>query len=131
MNQPAAKGATILLARRNFGCGSSREHAVWALEDYGLRTVLAPSFADIFFSNCFKNGVLPIQLSEAQIEDLFSRAAKHSPYELCVDLEACTISDNFGLSIPFEVQEFRRHCLLHGLDDIALTLEHEDKITLV
>ena len=129
LNQPEAKGASILLARRNFGCGSSREHAVWALEDYGLRVVLAPSFADIFFSNCFKNGVLPIQLSEAQIDDLFARAKQHSPYELCVDLENCTITDTFGLSITFEVQEFRRHCLLHGLDDIALTLENEDKIT--
>lgn len=129
LNQPEAKGASILLARRNFGCGSSREHAVWALEDYGLRVVLAPSFADIFFSNCFKNGVLPIQLSEAQIDDLFARAKQHSPYELCVDLENCTITDRFGLSITFEVQEFRRHCLLHGLDDIALTLENEDKIT--
>ncbi len=129
LNQPVAKGASILLARRNFGCGSSREHAVWALEDYGLRAVLAPSFADIFFSNCFKNGVLPIQLSEAQIDELFTRAAAHAPYELCVDLEACTITDSFGLTIPFEVQEFRRHCLLHGLDDIALTLENEDKIT--
>ena len=129
LNQPAAKAATLLLARRNFGCGSSREHAVWALEDYGLRTVLAPSFADIFFSNCFKNGVLPIQLTEVQIDDLFARAAKHAPYELCVDLESCTISDSYGLLIPFEVQEFRRQCLLHGLDDIALTLENEDKIT--
>lgn len=129
LNQSAAKNATILLARRNFGCGSSREHAVWALEDYGLRVVLAPSFADIFFSNCFKNGVLPIQLSEAQIDDLFARAAAHAPYKLCVDLESCTITDAFGLSIPFEVQSFRRHCLLHGLDDIALTLESEDKIT--
>lgn len=129
LNQPEAKGASILLARRNFGCGSSREHAVWALEDYGLRVVLAPSFADIFFSNCFKNGVLPIQLSEARIDDLFARAKQHSPYELCVDLENCTITDTFGLSITFDVQEFRRHCLLHGLDDIALTLENEDKIT--
>ncbi len=129
LNQPEAKGATILVARRNFGCGSSREHAVWALEDYGLRAVLAPSFADIFFSNCFKNGVLPIALTEEQIEDLFVRAKKHSPYELCVDLESCTITDAFGLSISFEVQSFRRHCLLNGLDDIGLTLEHEDKIT--
>ncbi len=129
LNQSAAKGASILVARRNFGCGSSREHAVWALEDYGLRAVLAPSFADIFFSNCFKNGVLPIALTEEQIEDLFQRAKTHSPYELCVDLESCTITDNFGLSIAFEVQSFRRHCLLNGLDDIGLTLEHEDKIT--
>ena len=129
LNQPAARGATILLARRNFGSGSRREHAVWALEDYGFRVVLAPSFADIFFNNCFKNGVLPIRLSETVIDDLFARAAAHAPYRLSVDLEACTISDEHGLSLEFEVQPFRRHCLLNGLDDIALTLEHESKIT--
>lgn len=129
LNQPAAKNATILLARRNFGCGSSREHAVWALDDYGIRTVLAPSFADIFFNNSFKNGLLPIALPEAVIEDLFARAKQHSPYELNVDLERCVIEDSFGLSVPFEVQEFRRHCLLNGLDDIALTLANEDKIS--
>lgn len=129
LNQPTARGAKILLARRNFGSGSSREHAVWALEDYGFRVVLAPSFADIFFNNCFKNGVLPIKLSEAVIDNLFDRAAQHAPYQLCVDLETCTITDQHGLSLEFEVQAFRRHCLLHGLDDIALTLEHADKIT--
>jgi 3-isopropylmalate/(R)-2-methylmalate dehydratase small subunit len=129
LNQPAAAGASILLARRNFGSGSSREHAVWALEDYGFRAVLAPSFADIFFNNCFKNGVLPIQLSEETIEDLFARAKQHAPYSLTVDLEACRITDDFGLSLAFEVQAFRRHCLLNGLDDIGLTLEHEAKIT--
>ncbi len=129
LNQPAATGASILLARRNFGSGSSREHAVWALEDYGFRAVLAPSFADIFFNNCFKNGVLPIQLSEEVIEELFARAKQHAPYSMTVDLEACRITDDFGLSLTFEVQAFRRHCLLNGLDDIGLTLEHEAKIT--
>lgn len=129
LNRPAAKGATVLLARRNFGCGSSREHAPWALEDYGFRVIIAPSFADIFFNNCFKNGMLPIKLSEEQVEDLFARAGKHDAYELTADLESCTLSDSHGLSIPFEVQAFRRHCLLNGLDDIGLTLEHEDKIS--
>ena len=129
LNQPVVKGAKILLARRNFGSGSSREHAVWALEDYGFRVVLAPSFADIFFNNCFKNGVLPIKLSEAVIDNLFARAAEHAPYQLNVDLETCSITDQHGLSLEFEVQAFRRHCLLNGLDDIALTLEHADKIT--
>jgi 3-isopropylmalate/(R)-2-methylmalate dehydratase small subunit len=129
LNQPAVKGASVLVTRRNFGSGSSREHAVWALEDYGFKAVLAPSFADIFFNNCFKNGVLPIKLSEATIEDLFARAAEHQPYQLKVNLETCYITDDHGLSLEFEVQPFRRHCLLNGLDDIALTLENEDKIT--
>lgn len=129
LNRPEAQGATVLLARRNFGCGSSREHAPWALEDYGFRVIIAPSFADIFFNNCFKNGMLPIKLSEEQVEDLFARAAKHDAYELTADLESCTLTDSHGLSIPFEVQAFRRHCLLNGLDDIGLTLEHEDKIS--
>src|SRR5262245_49791525 len=128
LNQPVAKGATVLLARRNFGCGSSREHAPWALENYGFRVVIAPSFADIFYNNCFKNGMLPIRLSEEQIEDLFQRAAKHQPYELTANLETCTLTDGHGLSLPFEVESFRRNCLLNGLDDIGLTLEHEDKI---
>ena len=129
LNQPAVKGASVLVTRRNFGSGSSREHAVWALEDYGFKAVLAPSFADIFFNNCFKNGVLPIKLSEATIEDLFARAAEHQPYQLKVNLETCYITDDHGLSLEFEVQPFRRHCLLNGLDDIALTLGNEDKIT--
>lgn len=129
LNQPSASGASILLARRNFGSGSSREHAVWALEDYGFRVVLAPSFADIFFNNCFKNGVLPIKLSESIIDDLFERASQHAPYQMTVDLETCTISDQHGLSLEFDVQSFRRHCLLNGLDDIALTMENESKIT--
>ena len=118
----------MLLARQNFGCGSSREHAPWALEDWGFRVIVAPSFADIFYNNCFKNGMLPIVLSEEQVEDLFQRAAKHPGYKLTADLETCTLSDDHGLSLQFEVEEFRRHCLLNGLDDIGLTLEHEDKI---
>jgi 3-isopropylmalate/(R)-2-methylmalate dehydratase small subunit len=129
LNKPEAKGATILLARRNFGSGSSREHAPWALEDYGFRVVVAPSFADIFYNNCFKNGMLPIRLSEEQIDDLFKRAAKHKGYELTADLNSCTLSDAHGFSAKFEVEPFRRHCLLNGLDDIGLTLEHEAKIT--
>ncbi|MCA9190889.1 MAG: 3-isopropylmalate dehydratase small subunit [Planctomycetales bacterium] len=129
LNQPGVRSASILIARRNFGCGSSREHAVWALEDYGFRAILAPSFADIFFNNCFKNGVLPIKLSEAIIDDLFQRATTTPGYKLTVNLETCHITDEQGLDIEFEVQAFRRHCLLGGLDDIALTMEHEDRIT--
>lgn len=129
LNQPAAQGASVLLARRNFGCGSSREHAPWALEDFGFRVIIAPSFADIFYSNCFKNGMLPIKLSEEQVEQLFQRAAEHTGYELTADLESNTLSDEHGFSTKFEVQAFRRHCLLNGLDDIGMTLEHEDKIT--
>jgi 3-isopropylmalate/(R)-2-methylmalate dehydratase small subunit len=129
LNKPEAKGATILLARRNFGSGSSREHAPWALEDYGFRVVVAPSFADIFYNNCFKNGMLPIKLNEEQVEDLFQRAAKHKGYELTADLNTCTLSDAHGFSAKIEVEPFRRHCLLNGLDDIGLTLEHEAKIT--
>ena len=127
LNQPKAQGATILLARRNFGCGSSREHAVWAIENYGFRVVIAPSFADIFYNNCFKNGVLPIRLSEDEVEQLFHKASGGG-YRLSVDLQACRISDSAGFSLPFAVDESRRHCLLNGLDDIALTLQHADKI---
>jgi len=129
LNWPEHVGASVLITRRNFGCGSSREHAPWALEDHGFRVLISPSFADIFYNNCFKNGVLPIHLDEEAIDDLFARAAEHKGYQLTVDLETCTISDAYGLSLPFEVDEFRRHCLLNGLDDIALTLEHEAKIT--
>ena len=127
LNQPKAAGASILLARRNFGSGSSREHAVWALENYGFRAVIAPSFADIFYNNCFKNGVLPIKLTEDQVEQLFQRATKGG-YNLTIDLNTCRITDSQGLSLPFQVDESRRHCLLNGLDDIALTLHHADKI---
>ena len=118
-----------MLARRNFGCGSSREHAVWAILDYGIRVVIAPTFADIFYNNCFKNAVLPIKLDEAVVNDLFERAAKYSPYKLTVDLEKCLVNDEHGFQVSFTVDEFRRHCLLNGLDDIGLTLQHEDKIS--
>jgi 3-isopropylmalate/(R)-2-methylmalate dehydratase small subunit len=128
LNKPAAQGATILLARRNFGCGSSREHAVWAIENYGFRVVIAPTFADIFYNNCFKNGVLPIKLSEEQVEQLFLKASKGN-YRLSVDLNSCRITDDQGLHLSFAIDDFRRHCLLSGLDDIALTLQHADKIS--
>ncbi len=128
LNKPEAKEASVLLARINFGCGSSREHAPWALEDWGFRIIVAPSFADIFYNNCFKNGMLPIVLSEVQVDELFNRAAKYSPYELTADLNTCMLTDNHGLSLKFDVEPFRQKCLLHGLDDIGLTLEHEEKI---
>jgi 3-isopropylmalate/(R)-2-methylmalate dehydratase small subunit len=128
LNRPEYAGASVLLTRRNFGCGSSREHAPWALEDYGFRALIAPSFADIFYNNCFKNGMLPIKLDEATVDDLFARAAAHPGYKLVVDLEKSTIADQYGLLLKFEVDAFRRHCLLNGLDDIGLTLEHEAKI---
>ncbi len=129
LNRPEAKGASVLLTRSNFGCGSSREHAPWALEDYGFRFLIAPSFADIFYNNCFKNGILPVKLSATQVDDLFERTAAHPGYQLTADLESRTLSDEHGLSLAFEVDDFRRHCLLGGLDDIGLTLEHEEKIT--
>jgi len=128
LNLPRYAGATILLARRNFGCGSSREHAPWALQDYGFRVLLAPSFADIFYNNCFKNGLLPVKLDEAAVDDLFVRAARHEGYRLTVNLQQQAISDGHGLSLAFEIDDFRRRCLLDGLDDIALTLQHEEKI---
>ena len=128
LNQPEAADASILLAKRNFGSGSSREHAVWALTDYGIRCVIAPSFADIFCNNSFKNGMLPIVLPEETIEQLFAHSSTCRT-ELTVDLENQVITGEGGLEISFEVDSFRRHCLLNGLDDIALTLEHEDKIT--
>ena len=128
LNFPQYKGATILLARRNFGCGSSREHAPWAVADYGFRVVIASSFADIFFNNSFKNGILLVRLSEKEIDDLFKRAAEHEGYKLTVDLEAKKITDDYGLDQPFEIDEFRRTRLLQGLDDIALTLQNEADI---
>jgi 3-isopropylmalate/(R)-2-methylmalate dehydratase small subunit len=128
LNRPEYAGASILLARRNFGCGSSREHAPWALENYGFRAIIAPSFADIFYNNCFKNGLLPVRLDEAAVDDLFARCAAHRDYKLTVDLAKCIITDAHGFSLPFEVDAFRRHCLLEGLDDIGLTLEHEPAI---
>lgn len=129
LNRAEWADASILVTRRNFGSGSSREHAVWALADYGFRCIIAPSFADIFFNNCFKNGVLPIVLSEEDVEELFQRAETHVPYPLTVDLEKTQIRDQFGFERNFQIEPFRRECLLHGLDDIALTLQHEDKIT--
>jgi 3-isopropylmalate/(R)-2-methylmalate dehydratase small subunit len=129
LNRPEARGASVLVTRRNFGCGSSREHAPWALEDWGFRVLIAPSFADIFYNNCFKNGMLPIVLSEEQVNQIFQRAAGNAGYELTADLANCTLTDAHGLAIGFEIEPFRRHCLLHGLDDIGLTLEHEAKIT--
>ena len=128
LNFPQYKGATILLARRNFGCGSSREHAPWAVADYGFRVVIASSFADIFFNNSFKNGILLVRLSEEEIDDLFKRAAAHENYKLTVDLEVKKITDDYGLDQPFEIDEFRRTRLLRGLDDIALTLQNEADI---
>jgi len=127
LNRPGSEDASILLARDNFGCGSSREHAVWALADYGIRCVIAPSFADIFFNNCFKNGLLPVVLEEALIDQLFTNAAS-GDYQLTVDLEACQVRDDDGLERSFSVDSFRRQCLIEGLDDIALTLQHEDRI---
>ena len=129
LNLPRFKGASILVTRANFGCGSSREHAPWALDNYGFRVVIAPSYADIFYNNCFKNGMLPIKLSEEQVEELFQRTKANEGYQLTIDLPSQTISDSHGLSIPFEVDPFRKECLLNGLDDIGLTLKHEDKIT--
>jgi 3-isopropylmalate/(R)-2-methylmalate dehydratase small subunit len=124
LNRPAYRGASVLLARRNFGCGSSREHAPWALADYGIRVIVAPGFADIFYNNCFKNGLLPIRLDDAAVDDLFARPAKYAGYQLTADLERCRLRDEHGLDCAFEIESFRRHCLLNGLDDIGLTLAH-------
>ena len=129
LNKPEFRSASILLARRNFGCGSSREHAPWAIADYGFRVVIASSFADIFYNNSFKNGILLIRLSEEQIEKLFQTEATNRPMQLTVDLEKCSITGPNGLAIPFELDSFRRECLLKGLDDIGLTLQHESEIT--
>lgn len=128
LNQPRYAGASILLARQNFGCGSSREHAPWAIEQFGFRALIAPSFADIFFNNCFKNGLLPIVLPEATVARLFDEVAAFPGYELTIDLERQVIVKAQGEEIPFDVQPFRKYCLLNGLDDIGLTLRHKDKI---
>jgi 3-isopropylmalate/(R)-2-methylmalate dehydratase small subunit len=130
LNQPRYEGASILLARANFGCGSSREHAPWAIQDYGFRAIVAPSYADIFYNNCFKNGILPVTLSDAEVDELFRRTEQAEGYRLTVDLEAQTITDDSGLTIPFQIDAFRRDCLLNGWDDIGLTLRHEDRISL-
>ena len=129
LNQPRYKSASILLARANFGCGSSREHAPWALQDYGFHAIIAPSYADIFYNNCFKNGILPVTLPDAQVDELFRRTVQAEGYRLTVDLEAETITDDAGLTVPFQVDPFRRDCLLNGWDDIGLSLRHEDRIT--
>jgi 3-isopropylmalate/(R)-2-methylmalate dehydratase small subunit len=128
LNQPRYQGASVLLARKNFGCGSSREHAPWALDQYGFRAIIAPSYADIFFNNSFKNGLLPIALSEALVDQLFNEALAFPGYALTIDLERQVIVKPSGDEIPFEVQAFRKYCLLNGFDDIGLTLRHADKI---
>ena len=134
LNQPGYREATILVSGPNFGCGSSREHAPWALHDYGFRVLICPSFADIFHKNCFDNGIVPAVLDQDRISPILAKANANPGYKLTVDLESCEISDSDGLRIPFVVHndpathDFRRDCLLNGLDDIALTLQHEDKI---
>jgi 3-isopropylmalate/(R)-2-methylmalate dehydratase small subunit len=128
LNQPRYQGASILLARKNFGCGSSREHAPWALDQFGFRAIIAPSYADIFFNNSFKNGLLPIVLSETQVAHLFDEVAAFPGYALTIDLERQFVIKPDGEELPFEVQAFRKYCLLNGLDDIGLTLRHADKI---
>lgn len=128
LNQPPFDKATILLARENFGCGSSREHAVWALDDFGFRAVIAPGFADIFYNNSFKNGLLPITLSAQVVDDLFNRVSSNPGLQLSIDLEAQTVSCEGETIASFEIDEFRKHCLLNGLDDIGLTLQYADEI---
>ena len=128
LNQPRYQGASILLARKNFGCGSSREHAPWALDQFGFRAIIAPSYADIFFNNSFKNGLLPIVLPDAQVAALFDEVVAFPGYSLTIDLERQQIIKPDGQELPFEVQAFRKYCLLNGYDDIGLTLRHADKI---
>ncbi|GCL66189.1 3-isopropylmalate dehydratase small subunit [Pseudaquabacterium pictum] len=128
LNQPRYAGASVLLARSNFGCGSSREHAPWALDQYGFRAIIAPSYADIFFNNCFKNGLLPIVLPEAAVSRLFDAVAAFPGYRLTIDLPRQVVVQPDGAEIPFEVQAFRKYCLVNGFDDIGLTLRHADKI---
>lgn len=128
LNQERYQGASILLARDNFGCGSSREHAPWALNEYGFRTVIAPSFADIFYNNCFKNGMLPVILSEKDVDELFKECFANIGYQLTVDLENQKVISPSGKEYSFEVDAFRKHCLLNGLDDIGLTLQNADDI---
>ena len=128
LNQARYQGARILLARENFGCGSSREHAPWALEDYGIRVIIAPSFADIFYNNCFKNGILPIILNEKTVDDLFNAVNENPGYKLVVNLDEQVITTPDGSRLDFDVDGFRKHCLQQGLDDIGLTLQHVDDI---
>jgi 3-isopropylmalate/(R)-2-methylmalate dehydratase small subunit len=129
LNEPRYRGASILLAGKNFGCGSSREHAPWALADYGFRAIIAPSFADIFANNCLKNGLLPVVLHDEQVAELVTRSNEIEGYELTVDLERRIVEDTRGFSAAFEIADFQRQCLLEGLDDIGLTLQHEPEIT--
>jgi 3-isopropylmalate/(R)-2-methylmalate dehydratase small subunit len=128
LNQARYQGASILLARKNFGCGSSREHAPWAIDQYGFRAVIAPSYADIFFNNCFKNGLLPIVLPEIVVSKLFDEVAAFPGYQLTIDLERQVVVRAQGEEVPFDVQAFRKYCLINGLDDIGLTLRHAEKI---
>ena len=128
LNHPRYSGASVLVAGKNFGCGSSREHAVWALEDFGFRVLIAPSFADIFANNCVKNGVLTVVLSEGEVGEIARRATGIDGYAITVDLEECKVHDDHGLTAAFQIDEFTRHCLLEGLDDIGLTLQHEAEI---
>ncbi|MBQ25380.1 3-isopropylmalate dehydratase small subunit [Alcanivorax sp.] len=128
LNLPAFQGASVLITRRNFGCGSSREHAPWALMDFGFKAIIAPSFADIFYNNCFKNGLLPIVLSEDNVEALFQAVNGKEGYRLTIDLEGQQVIPESGAALPFEIDEFRKHCLLNGLDEIGLTLNEADAI---
>jgi len=128
LNQPRYAGASVLIARKNFGCGSSREHAPWALDQYGFRALIAPSFADIFFNNCFKNGLLPIVLPESKVAQLFDETFAFPGYSLTIDLDRQVIVEPDGGEIAFDIQPFRKYCLINGLDDIGLTLRHKDKI---
>ena len=128
LNAPRYRGASVLVARANFGCGSSREHAPWAIFDYGFRAILAPSYADIFYNNCFKNGILPVTLPDAHVDEIFRRVSATEGYRLSVDLETQTITDDSGLRLEFRVDPFRRECLLKGWDDIGLTLRRADRI---
>ena len=128
LNRPRYQGAQILLTRKNFGCGSSREHAPWALDDYGFRAVIAPSFADIFFNNCYKNGLLPIVLTEEQVDQLFKEVEANEGYQLSIDLAEQTLTTPSGETFKFDITEHRKHCLLNGLDEIGLTLQHADEI---
>jgi 3-isopropylmalate/(R)-2-methylmalate dehydratase small subunit len=129
LNHPRHAGASVLVVGKNFGCGSSREHAVWALEDFGFRVLIAPSFADIFANNCVKNGVLTVVLSENEVAEITRRATDVDDYEITVDLEQCKVHDGHGFSASFQIDEFTRHCLLEGLDDIGLTLKHDSEIS--
>jgi 3-isopropylmalate/(R)-2-methylmalate dehydratase small subunit len=128
LNQPRSQGATVLVTGKNFGCGSSREHAVWALADFGFRAVVAPSFADIFATNCAKNGLLAVVLRPEEVSEIVARTVEAPNYQLTVDLEHCRVKDDQGFSATFPIEEFTRHCLLEGLDEIELTLEHEAEI---